>query len=134
MLKKTTITLRQRAEMPIPYQSRAGYDQESRDRLRAAARIDVEKVGDFYVFGVHTEKYRNEIGEWVAEHLAEKPLAANTAMETAEIAVPVDGWWFMRHDVVVTSKRNLAFDLLRNVLFSGGRAYRKAHRQAKLTW
>lgn len=134
MLTKTVRNIRRRRLMPIPYPRRSGYDQTSIERLRAAQRVEVEKIGGFYVFGIHPTKHSEEISEWVAEHLEEHPLADTSALDTAEIVVPVDGWWFMRQDVVVTANRDLAFDLLRNVIDPRTRKYKKAWRVAKNVW
>jgi hypothetical protein len=122
----------------FPFATRANFEESNLMKLRSAKRVEVERVGSLYIFGVHIEPHREHISRWAVEHQEENSVSDEViaSLDTASIPVP-NNWWFAKNDVVVASRRDLAFELLKDVLDpygKNGRLYKKTVRAAEKAW
>lgn len=122
----------------FPFAARANVDENSLANIRKAKHIEVERVGTLYVFGVHIDPHRDAIARWAVEHQEENtvPVDVVASLDTASIPVP-NNWWFAKNNLVVASRRDLAFELLKDVLDpdqKNSRLYKKAIRSAETAW
>ena len=122
----------------FPFATRANFEESSLMKLRSAKRIEVERVGSLYVFGVHIDPHRDAIARWAVEHQDENSVPDDVvaSLDTASIPVP-NNWWFAKNDIVVASRRDLAFELLKDVLDpyrEKTRLYKKTVRAADTAW
>ncbi len=122
----------------FPFVARADFEESSLMKLRSAKRIEVERVGSLYVFGVHIDPFREHIARWAAEHQEENSVPEDVVatLDTASIPVP-NNWWFAKNDIVVASRRDLAFELLKDILDpnrKNTRLYKKTVRAAESAW
>lgn len=122
----------------FPFTARANFDGSVLAKLRSAKRIEAQRVGTMYVFGVHIQPHLDDIARWAAEHQEQNPVPQDIAasLDTASILIP-DNWWFAREDIIVASRSNLAFELLKDILAPYGkedRRYKKALKAAEAAW
>lgn len=122
----------------FPFAARANFEESSLMKLRSAKRIEVERVGTLYVFGVNIEAHREAIPRWAVEHQEKNSVPDDVvaSLDTASIPIP-NNWWFAKEDIVVASRRDLAFELLKDILDpdeENSRAYKKTERAAEAAW
>lgn len=122
----------------FPFTARANFDGSVLAQLRTAKRIEALRVGTMYVFGTHVQPHIDDIPRWASEHQEQNPVPEDAAatLDTAGISIP-DNWWFAREGIVVASRRDLAFELLKDILAPDGkedRRYKKALKAADEAW
>jgi hypothetical protein len=122
----------------FPFATRANFEESSLMKLRSAKRIEVERVGTLYVFGVNIEGHRESIPRWAVEHQEKNSVPDDVvaSLDTASIPIP-NNWWFAKEDIVVASRRDLAFELLKDILDpdeDNSRVYKKTERAAEAAW